>query len=78
MTTALRIDLDHMRLDGLFVSFETLRGLIDMLRFAGTVSIDYDGGRSFFLNVEERAAQMIIDRFDSFGILAEREEAKHE
>lgn len=57
------------------VGFEDFRGFIDMLRFAGQISVDYNGGDEFTLNVNPRAASSIVGRFASFGIKAE-EEAK--
>ena len=62
-----RIGQNHLEI----ISFEGFRGFIDMLRFAGQMSVDYDGGDTFTLNVNSLAATDIIARFESFGIKAE-------
>ncbi len=69
----LAIPIDQFRLGQkqTVISFEGFRGFIDMLRFAGPMSVDYDGGDTFTLNVSPQAASSIVDRFASFGIKAE-------
>ena len=72
----LRIGLVQFRVQpgDIFVSFEMLRALIDMLRFAGNISVEYSGGDSFILNVQTQATSQIIERFQSFGIKVTEEE----
>ncbi len=71
--TQINIGLDQfkVRSNDIFVGFETLRGLIDMLRFAGQFSVEYEGGDSFQMNVQPQAATSIVGRFASFGVKAE-------
>ena len=77
--TGVRVELDQYLLrERHVVGFETFRGLIDMLRFAGLISIDYQGGDSFIIkpvspeNMRVEAwASGVVARFESFGTTAE-------
>lgn len=71
------ISLEQFRLKGTFVSFETLRGLIDMLRFMGPVSVDYDGGDAFTVRPVDVAnpdvwVSQTLSRLRSFGLRGEK------
>ena len=78
--TQVRIDMDQFCVGGqsragqsdIFVGFETFRGFIDMLRFCGPLSVEYDGGGAFHLYLRPAYVTAVIARFDSFGIKAER------
>ncbi len=74
----LNVGLDQFRVGGksgqIFVGFESLRGLIDMLRFAGALHVHYDGGDSFVLCVQDIRAKAISERANSFGIKMEVKE----